>query len=76
MSNNEKCKGCLIYETMPNPRGLRNMESYCGLKGRGLCPCHHCLVKAMCQEACQRFREWRVYHPYSKVTASLKRLIT
>jgi len=62
VNNNKNCKGCLIYETMPNKYNIVNMVAYCGLSRRSVCPCFYCLVKAMCSKACTSFRKWRNPH--------------
>lgn len=63
--SNEKCKGCLIYETMPKKHEVEHMVAFCGLTRNEICPCFHCLVKAMCTEACAIFRQWNTIPSHS-----------
>lgn len=62
--NNEQCKGCLVYENRDNKNEILYMNAYCGFSKDSICPCFYCLVKAMCTDACPRFRDWRVEQPY------------
>ena len=62
--SNENCEGCLIYETAPNKDKIKYMVAFCGLSKQGTCPCFNCIVKVMCHDACNRFKEWRVEHPH------------
>ena len=62
--DNENCKGCLVYETMPNKVKIKCMVAFCGLSRSSICPCFCCLVKPMCEVSCARFKEWRVKHPH------------
>ena len=52
--SDEKCKGCITdhYETGTH-------HCYWDYYNKdGTCPCSNCLVKMMCNEACDEFEKW------------------
>ena len=54
---NNLCYGCLTYK---NEEG-----DYCGsaihnTELEGICPCVKCLIKSVCDEACDDYFNWKI----------------
>jgi len=51
------CKGCLVYEA-----SRRGKFISCDALDRGIqqyCPCVNCVVKVMCHEGCEDYRNFK-----------------
>ncbi len=58
------CKGCTTYE-----RHIEDSENYSQCEGHMKkhvdCPCQNCLIKVMCDDVCEEYREkWKTFYFY------------
>jgi len=55
------CSGCLMYELhIEKPEHYHECEGY--IEKHVNCPCQNCLVKAMCDDVCDKYKkEWGIF---------------
>ena len=51
-NNNEMCTGCRSYENDVPCKYIKNDKE--------VCPCLICLIKGMCNDACEKFRIYNI----------------
>ncbi len=55
------CTGCLMYEQyIEDSENYHECEGY--MKKHVDCPCQNCLVKVMCDDVCDKYKEkWGIF---------------
>ena len=61
----EPCKGCLIYTGNPTDPDVEICKGY--LEKDMNCPCRYCLLKMMCGNPCESFKE----RPWTRFASNL-----
>jgi hypothetical protein len=62
----EICKGCLTYETYLEDLSPTIACVIPHKKDGKVCPCSTCLIKGVCQDSCERLRDYKRLKTVSK----------
>ena len=58
MTETNYCEGCISYSFIGNDRIHPQLCNYSYFNQDGKCPCTSCIVKVMCTDVCDKYKDF------------------